>query len=149
MPQFELTYYLSQAFWMVLSFGFLYLMMAHLICPMLEDVLSERKRLIQKELDEAESLRRQADNLMQRHQIFLMTTEQDKSRRIKDAFRDMRQKAKAAERRNDRALQRRIQKAEEKLSQNRLSLEKEYQKEVVQLADDLTCRLLMTQEKVS
>ncbi len=149
MPQFELTYYLSQAFWMILSFGFLYLMMAHLICPMLEDVLSERKRLIQKELDEAESLQKQADNLMQRHQVFVMTTEQDKSRRIQEAFRDMRQKAITAERRNDRTLQRRIQKAEEKLSQNKLSLEKEYQKEVVQLADDLTSRLLMTQEKTS
>lgn len=146
MPQFELTYYLSQSFWLIISFGFLYLMMAHLICPMLDDVLADRERLIQEELDMAESLRHQADDLMQRHQVFLMTMEQDKTRRIQKAFREMNQKASSAVRRNDKVLQRRIQKSEEKLAENNIVLEKESRKAVEQLANELSTCILGVQE---
>jgi F-type H+-transporting ATPase subunit b len=146
MPQFELTYYFSQAFWMIISFSFLYLMMAHLICPILDDVLAERDRLIQEELDAAESLRCQADDLMQRHQVFLMTVEQDKTRRIQKAFREMHQRAASAERRNDKALQLRVQKTEEKLAKNNIVLEEESQKAVAQLGNDLSSRILSVQE---
>ncbi len=116
MPQFELTFYVSQAFWMVVSFGFLYLMMAYLVCPMLEDVFGERERLIQQDLDKADVLRRQADDLMQRQHMFEIRTEEEKNKRIQDAFVAMRRKAAAKEARNERSLQQRVRKTEEKMA---------------------------------
>ncbi len=149
MPQFELTYYLSQAFWMMISFGFLYLIMAYLICPMLEDVLAERERLIHKNLDEADSLRQKADALMQRHQVFMTTMEQDKTKRVQDAFRKMRQQAATAERRNDRALQRRVQKTEEKLAEAGAVLARESDRVAVRMADELSARFFVPREGAS
>lgn len=54
MPQFELVSYLSQAFWMLVSFGFLYLLVDYVLFPMIEDVMDERKRVIAENLAAAE-----------------------------------------------------------------------------------------------
>jgi hypothetical protein len=67
---------------MVVSFAFLYVMMAFLICPMIEDVLNERIQKIQQDLDSAEHLNRQAEVLHQRYQAFYLSAEKEKSQHI-------------------------------------------------------------------
>ena len=47
MPQFETAFYGAQIFWLIISFGFLYLMMSQLICPMIEEVMAERDKKVQ------------------------------------------------------------------------------------------------------
>ena len=47
MPQFDVAFFPSQIFWLIVSFIFLYLMTSHLILPMLHDIFQERDDAIQ------------------------------------------------------------------------------------------------------
>lgn len=89
MPQFDLTPYLSQAFWMLLSFGFMYLIVNFLIFPMMDDVFSERDRLIKTNLDIAARVNASADKLIKDYNEFILSAEQQKAALIKTAYEQM------------------------------------------------------------
>jgi len=88
MPQFELVFYLSQAFWMLISFGFLYLLVDYVLFPMIYDVMDERKRLISENLAAAEKANKDAERVMKAYQDYLLTAEQEASALIQKAYQD-------------------------------------------------------------
>lgn len=138
MPQFDVSFYVSQAFWMLISFGFLYLMMSHLICPMIEEVLAERARLIQSDLDAAERMNRQAEKLIQRHQAFMAAAEQEKAVRIQRAYARIQKEASAAEDKNEQSLRRKVRSAEAKITAADTALRQESELISGQIADELS-----------
>lgn len=89
MPQFDLVPYLSQAFWMLISFGFLYLIVSFLIFPMLEDVFQERETLIKTDLESADKINTQADQLIKNYNEYILSAQQEKANRIKAAYEEM------------------------------------------------------------
>lgn len=89
MPQFEMAFYFSQTFWMIISFGFMYLMVAYFIMPMFEDIFSERENLIQKHLSDADRLNKRAEKLGKEHEEFLLSTKEQKARMIKKTYEKM------------------------------------------------------------
>ncbi len=138
MPQFDVSFYLSQAFWMLISFGFLYLMMSHLICPMIDEVLAERARLIQSDLDAAERINRQAEKLIQRHQAFVAAAEQEKAVRIQNAYTRIQKEASVAEDKNERALRRKVRSVEAKITAADTALRQQSELISSQIADELS-----------
>lgn len=138
MPQFDVSFYLSQIFWMLISFGFLYLMMSHLICPMIDEVLSERARLIQDDLDAAERINHQAEKLIQRHQAFMASAEQEKAVRIQEAYTRIQKEATAAENKNERALQRKVRSVETRIESADATLRQQSEAISNQIADELS-----------
>ncbi|VBB69202.1 ATP synthase F0 sector subunit b' [invertebrate metagenome] len=61
LPQFNTTFFPSQLFWLVICFGTLYLLMARLALPRITDVLSERQRRIDDDLDRAAQIQAQTE----------------------------------------------------------------------------------------
>ena len=61
MPQFDPSSFASQLFWLVVSFAALYWVVAKFAIPRIGDVLEKRDRVIQDDLDRAESLKQEAD----------------------------------------------------------------------------------------
>lgn len=60
MPQLDFGTYISQIFWLFITFGLLYLMMARNALPRIREVMQTRQTRISSDLQRAEELREQA-----------------------------------------------------------------------------------------
>ena len=63
MPQFETTYFVSQIFWLLVSFGGLYLGVCFIIFPLFKDIFDMRQMKIENILNQAEKLTHDAQVL--------------------------------------------------------------------------------------
>lgn len=61
MPQFDVSTFPTQVFWLVVSFILMYLLMARVALPRINRVLEERQRRIDDNLDRAQTLKEEAD----------------------------------------------------------------------------------------
>ena len=62
MPQLAFETFVPQLVWLVITFGFLYLMMARVALPRIATVLDERRDRIADDLDQAEQFKLQTDD---------------------------------------------------------------------------------------
>ena len=142
MPQFDSALYLSQIFWLILSFGFLYVMMSRLICPMLDEVLQERSRFVADTLRQAEKLNGEALALHQRYQAYILSAEKEKSGKIQNAYLKIRQQNAAKERRNESDLRRKVKQADQKITQQSEAFKTQSAAVAAPLAEQLAERLI-------
>ena len=145
MPQFDLSYYPAQIFWLFISFGFLYLMMRYLICPKIEKVLSARENGLQRVLDQAEKLNTKAGDYHQKYQDFVGALTQEKTEKIQTAYRGIQRKMKALENKNENRLQGKIREAEQKIE----AMTKELQSESDAVSKELAVQLAERIERKS
>ena len=68
MPQLDLSTFASQAFWMVLCFSLLWIMLSIFITPKITDVLEQRKRKIDDYIRKAEKLIQQAKTSLEKYE---------------------------------------------------------------------------------
>ncbi len=61
MPQFDPSSFASQIFWLIVTFAALYWVMAKMAIPRVGEVLEQRARVIQDDLDRATQLKAEAD----------------------------------------------------------------------------------------
>ena len=115
MPQFDITPYLSQAFWMLISFGFMYLLVSYLIMPMLEDVFNRRDILIKNDLEAAERINKQAEALIKEYDEFMLSADQQKATLLKNAYEDLNKTSVKVEREHDKKVRGKIKKTEQEL----------------------------------
>ena len=141
MPQFETAFYGAQIFWLMISFGFLYLMMSQLICPMIEEVLKARDEKLQSLLNAAEELNGQAADYHQRYQTYMMNAEREKTEKIQEAYQNIRKKIARAESKNETSLRQKIRRAEEKINHTTKILDEKTNQVSDHLAKQLVGRL--------
>lgn len=63
MPQFDFSYYPSQVFWLVCTFGFLFLVLSKVALPRVASFMAERQDRIASDIDMADSLSLKAQEL--------------------------------------------------------------------------------------
>jgi F-type H+-transporting ATPase subunit b len=68
MPQFDPTWFASQIFWLVVVFVILYFLLARVALPRIGEVLEERQDKIEDDLQKAESLKREADGVLEEYE---------------------------------------------------------------------------------
>jgi F-type H+-transporting ATPase subunit b len=61
MPQFDPSTFPSQIFWLVVSFIALYLVVSRLAVPRIAEVVEQRRRLVQDDIDRAAALKAETD----------------------------------------------------------------------------------------
>lgn len=64
MPQFDPSTFSSQLFWLVICFVGLYLIVSKFAIPRIGDILEQRERVVQDDLDRAESLKGEAEQAL-------------------------------------------------------------------------------------
>ena len=97
MPQFDLSVFLGQIFWLLVSFGTLYLGVYFIVFPMFNSIFNARKKLIDIPLERAEKIttdtqhleleieKKQLD-LQKRNEEKLNATYQDEAKHLQNAF---------------------------------------------------------------
>ena len=71
MPQLDVSTYISQLFWLLVTFGFLYVLTTQVILPRIGQTLESRHRRIAEDLEMSERLRRQAEEALAEHDRLL------------------------------------------------------------------------------
>lgn len=68
MPQLEFHTFVPQLVWLVIVFGYLYIMMSRVALPRIATVLEERRDRIADDLDQAEQFKRQTDEAIEAYE---------------------------------------------------------------------------------
>lgn len=137
MPQFELTPFLSQAFWMLISFGFMYLIISYLIFPMLEDVFAERETIIKTDLQIAARVNAQANELVKNYNAYILDAQQQKAAMIKRAYEDMHRESAEIEKLHEREVRVKIKETENNLHEIHRQLHAQSDATAIQIAQEL------------
>lgn len=69
LPQMEVSLFPSQIFWLIITFGILYLFMWRIAIPKISNIIEERQDKIANDIDEAESLNKEAEKILNDYEI--------------------------------------------------------------------------------
>jgi F-type H+-transporting ATPase subunit b len=79
LPQLEVDHYSSQIFWLLLSFGLLYILISKSALPVIHEVVEKRRHRIERDLEQAERLALQAKQSKEAfEEIYRLSLEQSK-----------------------------------------------------------------------
>tara|TARA_B100001250_G_scaffold257196_1_gene221425 strand:- start:885 stop:1475 length:591 start_codon:yes stop_codon:yes gene_type:complete len=88
MPQLNPEFWVSQIFWLVLSFGILYLVLSKIVLPKISDTLETRKSQILENIDTAEKQREESENKINQFEKIILESKIE----AKNYFNEKRQK---------------------------------------------------------
>jgi len=89
MPQLNPEFWISQIFWLTLTFGILYIVLSKLILPRISDNLELRKSQIQENIEAAEKQRKDSDTKLQEFDEIISKSKLE----AKNIFKEARDKA--------------------------------------------------------
>ena len=85
MPQLDPEFWISQIFWLVLTFGFLYIVLSKLILPKISANLELRKSQIQENIEAAEKQRADSESKLKEYDQIILKTRSEAKNIFKDA----------------------------------------------------------------
>ena len=88
MPQLDPEFWISQIFWLVLTFGFLYIVLSKLILPKISANLELRKSQIQENIEAAEKQREDSESKLKEYDEIVNKSKSE----AKDIFKNSRDK---------------------------------------------------------
>ena len=88
MPQLNPEFWISQIFWLTLTFGVLYIILSKLILPKISANLELRKSLIQENIEAAEKQRETSESKIKEYDSIILKSKLE----AKNIFRDAREK---------------------------------------------------------
>ncbi|WP_343560241.1 F0F1 ATP synthase subunit B family protein [Kiloniella sp. b19] len=89
MPQFDPSTWTSQLFWLIVTFGVLYFLMARVALPRLTAILEERENKISGDLEKAERLKQEAEEVLADYQKAIAEARSSASSLLKEASDDI------------------------------------------------------------
>ncbi len=116
-PPMETEFFASQIFWLVITFGILYLVMSKVLVPRLAGIIEGRRDRIALDLDAAERMRADADAAQAAYEQDLAEA-RERSHKIAQEARDAaRAEADAERKRNEAALDQRLDEAQARIGE--------------------------------
>jgi F-type H+-transporting ATPase subunit b len=89
MPQFDPSTFLPQLFWLVVSFGVLFMIMWRYALPRLSGILEARQERIDSDLEKAASIKREADLVLAEYEKALAQARDEATAAIRQASEEM------------------------------------------------------------
>jgi F-type H+-transporting ATPase subunit b len=141
MPQLDATWFASQIFWLIIAFATLYYLLSRKALPRLAEILEARQDRIAADLDEAERLRRDAEEALASFQQVIARAQGEAHAMLAET--QARLQAAAAERQAelDRDLARQLAEAEARIAAARRSALKELEEAAATAAQAAVERL--------
>lgn len=140
-PQFDTSWYIGEIFWIFLSFGFMFLGIRYFIFPMLLDVFSERKQIIDENLSIAETVNQKAEKLMHDYNAHLAAAQEEKEEIINETYQDLQKFALHVEAEHEEVFKNQIDDTEKQMLLIREKFQKESDKLAIQISERLADKL--------
>lgn len=122
MPQLDPTWFASQLFWLALSFALLYFLMSRLALPPLQEVLTRRKETISGDIEQAQSMKLQADHARQDYERTTLAAQEKAQQLMNDALAASKASAEAASKEVDKQVAAKLSEAAKKISAKKQEL---------------------------
>ena len=126
MPQLNPEFWISQIVWLVLTFGFLYIVLSKLILPKISDNLESRKSQILENIETAELQRKESEKKIKEFEKIIL----ESKLKAKNHFNEVRQKTL------------------EDISNKRIILEKDIDKEISAAEEEINNLKINSSEKI-
>ena len=104
MPQLDFSTFPSQAFWLVVSFALMWLVMAKMIVPKITDILNQRQRKIDDYLTAAGEFKQTAEEALEKYERVLREANAEAAENLRKAGEELEKKIAAREAENSRRL---------------------------------------------
>ena len=88
MPQLDPEFWISQIFWLTISFGVLYIVLSKFILPKISSNIEQRKSQIQENIETAEKQRKKSETKLKEYDEIILKSKID----AKNIFKDVREK---------------------------------------------------------
>jgi F-type H+-transporting ATPase subunit b len=118
-PQIEVSTFTSQIFWLIVTFGILYYLLSRKALPRVAEVLEARQDRIAADLDQAQRLRREAEQALEQYQAAMARAHDEAHQLLAET--QARLQAEAAERHSELGgrLARQLSEAEARIAEAR------------------------------
>lgn len=119
MPQLEVSTYISQIFWLIVTFGTLYYLLSKKALPRVAEVLEARADRIRADLDEAQRLKKDAEDALGRYENVVAEAQNTAQAKIAETQARLQAEAAAAQAKLDEKLAKQIADAEARIAKAR------------------------------
>tara|TARA_X000000368_G_C22760434_1_gene592468 strand:+ start:163 stop:711 length:549 start_codon:yes stop_codon:yes gene_type:complete len=85
LPQMDISTFPSQIFWLIITFSILYVFMWKFVIPSLRITIEERKDKISDDINEAEKLKSEAEEILTKYESKINSSNQDAQKIISEA----------------------------------------------------------------
>ncbi len=145
MPQLNPEFWISQIFWLTLTFGVLYLILSKFILPKISANLELRKSQIQENVDTAERLRKDSESKLKEYDEIILKTKLE----AKNIFKQSRDKVlkdiNAKKEALDKQIDDEVKKVEEEISKLKRVAPERINKIAVEISSDLIEKIIGTE----
>ena len=141
MPQFDPSSFASQIFWLVVVFGALYLLMSRIALPRITEVLDSRSERIANDLDKAELLKRETEQVIAAYESALEKARGEASAIMAKVSQNLAEQSAQREQAFNSELADRIAAAETRIARARDQAAEQVRDIAVELAADVTAKL--------
>ena len=142
MPQLNPEFWVSQIFWLTLTFGILYLILSKLILPKISANLELRKSQIQENVEAAEKQREDSESKLKEYNEIILKSELEAKNIFKDtrdrALKDINVKREAL----DKQIDQEIKKVEEEIGELKKSAPGKINKIAIETSSELLKKLI-------
>ena len=145
MPQLDPEFWISQIFWLILTFGILYVVLSKLILPKISKNLELRKSQIQENIEAAEKQREDSEAKLKEYDEVVLKSKLE----AKNIFKDAREKAlkdiNSKKEILDEQINEEIKKAEQEIEFLRKSAPEKINRIAIDTSSDLIKKLIGTE----
>ena len=142
MPQLNPEFWVSQIFWLTLTFGILYIVLSKLILPKISANLELRKSQIQENIEAAEKQRESSDAKLKEYDSIILKSKLE----AKNIFRDAREKVvkniNSKKETLDKQIDEEIKKAEQEIEVLRKNAQEKISKIAIETSAQLVKKLI-------
>jgi F-type H+-transporting ATPase subunit b len=141
MPQLDLTTFPSQIFWLAVTFYILYRLMADKVLPRISEVLEERSDRITNDLEQAETLKKNAEEVIKAYEEELAQARSKAQAAIAQVQQEVGDYAQRRQQEESARWAERIAEAEERIAEAKTAAQGELRDMVMDVSHDLTVKL--------
>ncbi len=142
MPQLNPEFWISQIFWLTLTFGILYIVLSKIILPKISSNLELRKSQIQENIEAAEKQRESSESKLKEYDDTILKTKL----KAKNIFKDAREKAlkniNSKKETLDKQIDEEIKKAEQEINVLKKSAPEKINKIAIETSSELVKKLI-------
>ena len=142
MPQLDPEFWISQIFWLVLTFGFLYIVLSKLILPKISANLELRKSQIQENIEAAEKQRESSEAKLKEYDEIILKSKLEAKNIFKDAREKVLKDINFKKETLDKQINEEIKKAEKEIDLLKRNAPEKINKIAIETSSELVKKLL-------
>ena len=138
MPQLDPTYWASQAFWLILIFTLLYLVLAKVFIPKIKESIDDRENKIKDDLDEAQKLKSIAEEKLNEYEATIENAKKEVQKIIFESKNKLNLEIQKKKKKFEKEIELEVKSAEKEIE----NLKKESLTNISTIAEEISSKLI-------